>query len=153
MQAIRSSSEFKGLGGPPGDPGTARTRRPKRDRSISARIRALLGAFTLALLATAALASSASAALSKTGPINPANQFPTWYADGDGLALEMCLTGAPNCLAGPGTDIPADLPAFHAAGGDAEAFYYTADATVGPANAHIALEAAYAAPGDGQQMT
>jgi hypothetical protein len=107
-------------------------------------LRALL-ASVLALAAFAVFASSASAALTGVSDPDPGTHFPTYYKDSQGLALQLCLEGAPNCLAG------ADLMDIHAAGGDAEAFYYAADADVGPITVHNALEAAYAADGPDQE--
>ena len=152
MQATRSSSEFRGLSGPPGNPGIARTRRPRRprperERGIGGRIRALLGAFALVLIATATLASTASAALPGISGTDPDTLFPTWYKDSNGVALQLCLDGAPNCLASR-----ADLIDAHAAGGDGEAFYYEATATVGGVTVANALEAAYAADGLDQEV-
>src|SRR3954470_18829323 len=151
MHAIRSSSEATGIGGPPGDSGMARTKRPRgrRGRTLGARIRALVGVVALVLLGTAALASTASAALPQMGPVDANDtKFPTWYGDSNGLALQLCLDGLPNCLAAH-----TDLIEAHAAGGDGEGFYYAADADVGPVTVSNHLEAAYAADGVDQEIT
>ena len=70
------------------------------------------------------MTASASAALSSVGPVDPSNNFPSYYKDANGVALQICQDGLPNCLAGPEL-----LQDVHAAGGDAEAFYWAADAT------------------------
>jgi titin len=94
---------------------------------------------------TAVFAPSASASLTSFGPIDPATNFPTSYTDSNGLSLQLCL-GLPNCLA------DTDFVQIHEDGGDAEAFYYAADATAGPITVHNALEAAYAANGPNQEV-
>ena len=104
-------------------------------------------AFMTTLGGAVMLAPSASAALSAAGPIDPANNFPSYYTDANGLQLQICQDGAPNCLAGP-----EQIQDVHAAGGDAEAFYYAADATTTTFAVHLALEAAYAADGPNQEV-
>src|SRR5215210_7889899 len=104
-------------------------------------------AATAVVLGTmAAIAPSASAALASFGPIDPENNFPAYFADTNGLALEICQDGLPNCLAGP--ELIKDI---HAAGGDAEAFYYAADASTDTFALHNALEAAYGGDGPDQE--
>src|SRR4051812_34042537 len=116
-------------------------------KTRSRSVRSLTGVLAAATaLGTAVIfAPSASASVASSGPIDPATNFPSTYTDGSGLALELCL-GLPNCLA------DTDLVAVHEAGGDAEAFYYAADATAGPFELHDALEAAYAAGGPDQEV-
>src|SRR4051794_34546717 len=93
----------------------------KSARSARSRGRAVLvGLF--AVVAALTLASSASAALSSTGPTDPSNNFPSFYKDANGISLQICQDGLPNCLSGPEL-----LQDTHAAGGDAEAFYWSAD--------------------------
>ena len=82
------------------------------------------------------------------GPKDPSNNFPSYYRDGNGVALQICQDGPPNCLAGP--ELMQDV---HAAGGDAEGFYWAADATTAHFALHDALEAAYAADGPNQEVT
>jgi hypothetical protein len=113
-----------------------------------ARARLLLATLAAAVLAAAAMASSASAALTSVGPINPSNNFPSFYKDANGVGLQICEDGPPNCLSGPEL-----LQDVHAAGGDAEAFYWAADAETSHFALHDALEAAYAADGPGQEVT
>ena len=91
-----------------------------------------------------AFAAPASAALSAVGPIDPATHFPAYYTDTNGLSLALCL--GPNCL----TDT--NFVADHEAGLDAEAFYYSADAATAKFSLHLALEAAYADDGPGQEV-
>lgn len=122
---------------------------------------------TLALLSAAIFTTSALADLARVGPIDPANGFPLWYQDLNGLVLDKCFptpgitdTGAGQqnaCLLtfpGPYT-FPTNFPD--------EFFYFRAvtDAiTVGTgANAKravivLALEGAFAngAPAAGDQM-
>src|SRR4051794_17261549 len=123
------------------DAGAAAAKTPSRS------VRSLTGVLAAATaLGTAVIfAPSASASVASSGPIDPATNFPSTYTDSNGLALELCL-GLPYCLA------DTDLVAVHEAGGDAEAFYYAADATAGPFELHDALEAAYAAGGPDQEM-
>jgi len=97
---------------------------------------------------TAVVAPSASAAINAAGPADPASHFPSYYADSNGLALQLCQDGLPNCLAGP--ELMQDV---HAAGGDAEAFYFHASAEIGAFTIETALEAAYAADGPDQEVT
>jgi hypothetical protein len=120
---------------------------PTATGSPSRWARVLAGGASLLTLTGAAviLAPSASAALSSVGPIDPATNFPAYYTDANGLSLDLCL-GLPNCLA------DTDFVAIHEAGGDAEAFYYAADATTTNFTVHLALEAAYAADGPGQEV-
>jgi hypothetical protein len=90
--------------------------------------------------------TAAQAALGAVGPIDASTQFPAWYSDANGLQLELCLTNATICLAGADELVPA-----HAAGLDAEAFYWQAEATVDGIDVANALEAAYVADGAGQE--
>src|SRR5919112_612481 len=130
----------------PTDPGTTRSSSGGSSRRYR-RITTAAATGLLAVSAVAGLQAPASAALSSVGAIDPATLFPSSYSDTNGLALALCLSGDANCLAGP------DFVDIHKKGGDAEAFYYAADATVGPITVHNALEAAYAADGPGQEVT
>ena len=80
-------------------------------------------------------AAPASAVLPNVGATDPDTGFPTWYADDTGLSLQLCLDGLPNCLASR-----ADLLD---AGAGGEAFWYAADAELGPMTVANHLEAAY----------
>src|SRR3569832_895864 len=103
-----------------GAPGRSR-RRP------TAALAGLVTFLTTALTVVGAGAASAALPATGVGPIDPASHIPTYYQDTNGLALEMCQDGLPNCLAGP--ELMQDV---HAAGGDAEAFYFHASAELGP---------------------
>src|SRR3954452_11449495 len=126
-----------------GDAGAAAAK--TRSRSVRFLTGVLAAATALGTAVIFAPSASASASVASSGPIDPATNFPSTYTDSNGLALELCL-GLPYCLA------DTDLVAVHEAGGDAEAFYYAADATAGPFELHDALEAAYAAGGPDQEM-
>jgi fibronectin type 3 domain-containing protein len=101
----------------------------------------------LATVATLAAAPTASASFSAVGPLDAKTNFPAWYSDSNGLALDLCIDGPPYCLGEP------TLVQDHADGLDAEAFYFAADSTAGPFDLHLALEAAYAADGPDQEVT
>jgi methionine-rich copper-binding protein CopC len=121
-----------------------RTDRP----AVTGRIRRGLAgavAFVVAIGVGVVLAPSSSAALTSIGPVDPATNFPAYYTDGNGLSLQLCL-GLPNCLA------DTDFVQIHEAGGDAEAFYYAADASTTNFTVHLALEAAYAADGPDEEV-
>src|SRR3954470_12010772 len=139
MQFAGSASS---LGGAPSGAAASEAHRTSPTGSV---LRLLATAFFAALLGLFVLANSASASLKAAGPVDPNTQFPAWYQDNNGLALQLCLDGAPLCFAG------SNFTAIHAAGGDAEAFYYSADADVGPITVHNAVEAAYVRPGPGQE--
>src|SRR4051794_32513491 len=126
--------------GPTPTPGSAAPSGRRRRRALVAGL--------AAAAAGLAMTSSASAAFPSFGPIDPNNNFPASFTDSNGLALEICQDGLPNCLAGP--ELIQDV---HAGGGDAEAFYYSADATTTHFALHDALEAAYAADGPDQEVT
>src|SRR4051794_27814113 len=125
--------------GPTPTPGSAAPSGRRRRRALVAGL--------AAAAAGLAMTSSASAAFPSFGPIDPNNNFPASFTDSNGVALQICQDGLPNCLAGP--ELIQDV---HAAGGDAEAFYWAADATTSHFALHDALEAAYAADGPGQEI-
>ncbi len=128
-------------------PSQSRTRRRSRGRWTVALAAAVT--FTTTTL-TVITAGAASAALPPggVGPIDPASQFPSYYADTNGLRLQLCQDGPPHCLAGP-----EQIQDVHAAGGDAEAFYFHASADVGGFTMNAVLEAAYLGDGPGQEVT
>ncbi len=99
----------------------------------------------LSATAVASTAQRASAATPRLGAVNPATNFPRWYQDASGTRLELCLDGAPNCLAAA-----ADLVAP-----DGEAFYFNATANMttsaGKSLLVLGTESAYAAAGVGQE--
>jgi hypothetical protein len=96
---------------------------------------------------TVALTGTATSGLTAVGPVDAATGFPSTYSDVNGLSLQLCLDGPPNCAAAP-----ADLVAP-----DGEAFYNLATAKLTTRNAGkavmvLALEAAYADSGTGQEI-
>jgi methionine-rich copper-binding protein CopC len=117
-----------------------------RGGAPAGRVRLFVTALAIVVVAAAALASSASASLTAAGPTDPDTRFPAWYSDTTGLALQLCLDGLPSCLAARSDLIDPALA------GDGEAFYYAADADVGPMTVSNHLESAYAAPGADQEV-
>ena len=67
---------------------------------------------TLAVsIAAIGLAPSAFAVLDRAGPVDPANGFPTWYLDKNGVALELCInTNAAVLAAGGCAVLPGPVP-------------------------------------------
>jgi hypothetical protein len=101
----------------------------------------------LALVLVALLSGPAEAKLSALGPVDATTNFPSYYQDSNGLRLEPCLDGPPICAAAA-----SDLVAP-----DGEAFYNNATATLttrnsGKATLVLALEAAFAGGGSGQEI-
>lgn len=107
-----------------------------------------------ASIAMALAAGSSHAVLERTGPIDPANGFPSWYQDTTGVTLELCLPlnqaelEAGQCLLLPG-DAPAVPEVFPNAFFD-EHFWWAANATISPPNGIriilvLAAEAAFVA--------
>ena len=129
--------------------GTRRTSRNRwRTRSAIA-----IGASLAAGIAM--VAQPASAELSGVGPVDPGHGYPLWYEDGNGLRLELCLDGPPQCLAGL---VNPSLPATVGNMPD-EAFWWAAEAqmtlpTGGDALLVLAQEAAWLneLPEAGQNM-
>jgi hypothetical protein len=129
--------------------GAARSslRRARRSFAIAA------GAVTAAALG---LSAPALAGVGTFGPIDPDHGFPTWYDDGNGAKLELCLDGPPLCLAG--VPNPADPPSVPDNFED-EAFWWTGEASVDSGNVSallvMAQEAAFAngPPAAGDQMS
>ena len=126
------------------------------------------------------LVPSAQALLQRTGPLDPANGYPAWYQDANGMALEMCSPtaladlNAGLCAITPGLPPDAgltDLPEVFPTNFFSEHFYYLMNAkmtmagrdkltglpTAGAASMSFvnAVEAAFAsaAPEAGQQIT
>jgi Bacterial Ig-like domain len=103
----------------------------------------------------AGLAQPAHAQLSGVGPVDGAHGYPLWYEDSNGLRLDLCLDGPPNCLAGL---VNPSLPATVGNMPD-ESFWWGADAqmtlpTGGDALLVLAQEAAWLneIPEAGQNM-
>lgn len=62
-------------------------------------------------IAAIGIAQPAHAILDSVGPVNPANGFPAWYMDRNGVALELCTNLNATVLAAGGcVTLPADLP-------------------------------------------
>ena len=121
---------------------------------------------TIALsIAAALLAQAAHAVLERTGPIDPANEFPRWYMDTTGLTFELCLPLTPaelasgHCLLLPGTAPLA--PEVFPNNFFIEHFFWNASAAMTPATGgkallSLALEGAFpsvVAPGKGITFT
>jgi hypothetical protein len=125
--------------------------RPLRSQGRSRRVSRWLATTTAAAVGAgvglAALAAPAQATLSAVAPVDVATGFPAYYQDSTGLRLEPCLDGPPICFAAPSDLVPA--------GG--EAFYNNTGATLalrgGTAKLTLALEAAFAGAGSGQEIT
>lgn len=87
--------------------------RPDEDgRTFENALVALAAALVLGLAMVFSLASPAGAALGATGQVNPDTKFPFWYEDANGLRLDLCLDGPPNCLAAANELVPPEGEAF-----------------------------------------
>ena len=91
---------------------------------------------------------STEAALTDKGILHPTNRFPTWFSDANGVTLQLCLDG--DGITGLCTFDPviSSNPTSVATGFGAEAFWWSAGATInmnggGKAILVLALEAAY----------
>jgi hypothetical protein len=96
---------------------------------------------------TVALSGTAQSGLDLMGAIDPQTHFPSTYHDVNGVTVQLCLDGPPNCFA-----TAADLVAP-----DGEAFYNNATAKLttrsgGKAIMVLAMEAAYAGSGADQEI-
>lgn len=98
----------------------------------------------LLLLLVAGAQTAPLAALSVVGPTDPVHTFPTFYQDGNGLALALCLNNNGLCVFDP--VIPTN-PFSVQIGMGAEAFYWLGDATIaipgGQALLVMGMEAAF----------
>jgi hypothetical protein len=131
-----------------GAPSAALVAAPWLGRARTTALRCLVVAAGALVALAALLAGRADAKLSAVGPVDPANNFPSYYQDQNNLRVEPCLDGPPICFA-----TPADLKAP-----DGEAFYNNTGSTLTLPGNHkatltLALEAAYAGPGPGQEIT
>ena len=141
-------------------------------------VRTMRKRFTRTLAASIAaigLAQPAFAVLDSVGPVDPANGFPAWYMDRNGVALELCtnlnatVLTAGGCVILP-TDLPNGVPEVFPTNWFIEHFYTLASvvlttAGVGPAGTPVAaagkvtfglgLEGSFATPTpvNGQQIT
>jgi hypothetical protein len=104
--------------------------RSRTRRSITLATAGLVAASGLSLTTT-----SADAALIAVGPIDPATNFPSFYRDPTGLALQPCLDGPPLCV-GTADELLDSGPA-------GEGFYYSATTSVGGFDIAFDLEMAY----------
>jgi hypothetical protein len=92
-----------------------------------------------------AINAPTQAQLTTVGPIDPANGFPLWYRDSNGLGLQLCLSQAGFCFTSqPNPSAPISFPGNF---GD-EAFYFMASSDMalpggGLALLSLALEAAF----------
>ncbi|WP_374968172.1 Ig-like domain-containing protein [Terrabacter sp. BE26] len=89
------------------------------------------------VLAAGLAPMQARADFSQVGLTDPDTQFPSYYADSNGLALQPCLDGLPLCL-GSRADLLDN-------GADGEGFYSAVAADVGVMSLGLDLEAAYLA--------
>ena len=109
------------------------------------------------------ICQSASAELAVVGPVNSGNGFPSYYKDGNGLELQLCLT-AGSCNFDP----PVHNNSFSRTIGFGQtAYYWSADAELssvgaggtGTAALHMALTASFSGsttssiPANGNQIT
>lgn len=93
--------------------------------------------------------------LTTVGPIDPANSFPSWFGDGNGLELELVTKPDPLAPAMGEPPLPGSPVAFPENFPD-EAFYFMAEArlevggsgVVGRARVIMAIEAAFGGDGD-----
>jgi Abnormal spindle-like microcephaly-assoc'd, ASPM-SPD-2-Hydin len=113
------------------------------------------------VLGSAMMAGPAYAGVGAHGPVDPDTGFPSWYDDGAGHKLQLCLDGTPKCLAGlPDPTQPASVGASAAESNfPDEAFWWSAEATIpttGTEEARLTLgqEATFAGgePTDGEQI-
>jgi hypothetical protein len=118
-----------------------------------------VGVLAAAVVVSTLSAGAANATLSSVGPVNPSVGFPSFYGDGTGTKLQLCIRAGDPCLAGttvagspstPGNITP-------------ETFYFVADGDPGPlpglpgssVKYRAALEASFGTgtPAAGDQIT
>ena len=123
----------------------------------------------VASVAAVVLAQPALAVLQRVGPVDPANGYPAWYQDANGLAVELCIpTTQADLVSGICFVTPAEvpvLPEVMPTNWSQEHFYYftsavmnVASATPGvttPLKVLTGLEASFNTPAAeaGQQIT
>jgi hypothetical protein len=126
----------------------------------SAKHRLMMPVLALPILLCFVIGTS-TAQLARVGPLNPANGFPSWYQDNNGVALDLCVPSPAALQNGACLVAAANLPnptspiVFPTNFPD-EMFYWNATATMpvngGKATLVLALEGAFAnggvAPGD-----
>lgn len=117
------------------------------NRAFKKMLVVLVAALVAGLAVVFSFVSPAGAALGATGGVNPDTGFPFWYEDTNGLRLDLCLDGPPNCLAA----------ANELVAPDGEAFWFQAEASMPTvpnapeALLTLATEAAFAGDGAGQE--
>src|SRR5918996_3199882 len=106
---------------------TSRPRPKRRSWALLATVALVAG-----LLAPLTVATPAQAALTTVGPVDPANGYPKWFGDQDGLRLEACLDPAdPLCLQPLAPPFnPNNGPVSFPDNFPEEAFYWTGDAEI-----------------------
>lgn len=89
-----------------------------------------VGAVLLAMvLVLGSQVPQSQAALSQTSPINPANGFPFWYKDSNGIALELQTAADAPSFGIPAEVLPAS-PFSQSIGFGPESFWWSAEASV-----------------------
>lgn len=89
----------------------------------------------------------ANAALTFVGPVDPANGYPRWYKDSNGVRLTLCLDQNTFCL--PMDDVDPALPVSFPNNFPGESFWWTGEASIdnvegGQVLLVMAIEAAFA---------
>ncbi|HET9696189.1 MAG TPA: hypothetical protein VFP40_04925 [Terriglobales bacterium] len=106
---------------------------------------------------------TAEAQLARVGPVDPANGFPTWYQDQNGLALDFCLPDQIDLANGICLLVPGNVPGFpiiFPTSFPQEVFYYNVTGIInlplgGTAKLELSEEGAFAMalPAPGDQIT
>lgn len=117
-----------------------------RRRGGHPRYGAALGCLALLSAAAVTQAVPAQAQLAARGPVSAEHGFPTWFQDGNGVRLELCLDQNGMCLLE--NPLPGEPISFPDNFG-AEAFWFAADSTLEGPNGEefslvLATEAAFA---------
>lgn len=94
-----------------------------------------------ALAACLVFPTLATAGLQDVGPVDPVTGYPVWYRDGDGVALQLCLSDALNADGLPMCLDPASPDGIFPGSRGDENFWFLADAGIElPANPDHAFE-------------
>jgi Abnormal spindle-like microcephaly-assoc'd, ASPM-SPD-2-Hydin len=129
--------------------------------SRRARLLRRIAPLAAAAVGATMVAAPAYAGVGTHGPIDPGHGFATWYDDGAGHKLQLCLDGPPHCLAAlPDATKAATVGASPAESNfPDEAFWWSAEASIPTANGGearliLAQEAAFAGEEqiDGEQI-
>lgn len=116
-------------------------------RGAAASAMAILGAFSLG-------SDAVAQGLAQVGPVDPADGYPVYYQDANGMRLQLCRDPGLCFYALPNPLLPASFPTNY----PDEQFYYAIEAVAAGNGASLrygqALEAAFAngAPAAGDQM-